>query len=164
MSPYEYGEAESLVDFKDRLSGVSSSVLGNEKSLGDEVPLLGTTGILVISTLSTTGEDVDEEVGPGRFRSMVRPGGIVGVESLDELALLPVEANPPGRLGSSEIVFFRPLLVVPGTLGPVAEDVYLMISVSDGRRSESKAVVAGDEVDVFVADGEEGLAGREKPL
>ena len=36
--------------------------------------------------------------------------------------------------GSSEIVFFRPLFVVPGTLGPVEDEVNLTISVSDGRR------------------------------
>lgn len=53
---------------------------------------------------------------------------------------------------------------MPGTLGPVAEEVYLMISVSDGRRSESNVEVVGVEVDVFVAAaGEEGLAGMGNP-
>lgn len=39
--------------------------------------------------------------------------------------------------GSKEIVFLRPRLVVPGTLGPADEDVYLMISVSEGNLKES---------------------------
>ncbi len=39
--------------------------------------------------------------------------------------------------GSKEMVFLRPRLVVPGTFGPVDDDVYLINSVSDGRRSDS---------------------------
>lgn len=37
--------------------------------------------------------------------------------------------------GSSEMVFFRPRFVLPGTFGPTIEDVYFMISVSGGRRT-----------------------------
>lgn len=34
--------------------------------------------------------------------------------------------------GSRDIVFLRPRFVVPGTLGPTIDDVYLIISVSGG--------------------------------
>lgn len=37
--------------------------------------------------------------------------------------------------GSNEIVFFRPRLVVPGIFGPTIDEVYLMISVSGGKRT-----------------------------
>lgn len=37
--------------------------------------------------------------------------------------------------GSNEIVFFLPRFVVPGTLGPIILEVYLMISVSGGSRT-----------------------------
>lgn len=37
--------------------------------------------------------------------------------------------------GSSEIVFLRPRFVVPGILGPTMDEVYLMISVSGGKRT-----------------------------
>lgn len=44
--------------------------------------------------------------------------------------------------GSREIVFLRPLLVVPGILGPTMDDVYLIISVSGGRRTPPR-ILAG---------------------
>lgn len=37
--------------------------------------------------------------------------------------------------GSSDMVFFRPLFVVPGILGPTIDEVYLIISVSGGKRT-----------------------------
>lgn len=37
--------------------------------------------------------------------------------------------------GSSEIVFFLPRFVVPGTFGPIMEEVYFIISVSGGNRT-----------------------------
>lgn len=40
--------------------------------------------------------------------------------------------------GSNEIVFLRPLFVVPGILGPTIEDVYLIISVSGGNLTPPK--------------------------
>lgn len=40
--------------------------------------------------------------------------------------------------GSNEIVFFRPRLVVPGILGPTIDEVYLMISVSGGKRTPNR--------------------------
>ncbi len=68
---------------------------------------------------------------------------MLGVDSLDELEstlLAKLEsACETGTAGSSEMVFLRPRLDVPGTLGPVDEDVYLMISVSEGRRRLSKS-------------------------
>lgn len=39
--------------------------------------------------------------------------------------------------GSNEIVFFRPRFVVPGIFGPTIDDVYLIISVSGGKRTPS---------------------------
>lgn len=36
------------------------------------------------------------------------------------------------------MVFFLPRFVVPGILGPTMDDVYLMISVSGGRRTPPK--------------------------
>lgn len=39
--------------------------------------------------------------------------------------------------GSSDIVFFLPRLVVPGFFGPTIDDVYLIISVSGGKRTPS---------------------------
>jgi hypothetical protein len=44
--------------------------------------------------------------------------------------------------GSREMVFLRPLLVVPGILGPTMDDVYLIISVSGGRRTPPR-ILAG---------------------
>jgi hypothetical protein len=44
--------------------------------------------------------------------------------------------------GSREMVFFLPLLVVPGILGPTMDEVYLMISVSGGRRTPPR-ILAG---------------------
>lgn len=117
----------------------SSSWLNLDKKspLGVLRPLLDPTGIFVISTLSTglmglgvprsESTDLREDF----LRSMVKPGGRVGVDPLDE----PPELAFPA--GSKDIVFFRPRFVVPGTLGPVAEDVYLIISVSDGSRKDS---------------------------
>ena len=59
----------------------------------------------------------------------------------------PAAKSPPAAVaagdGSSEMVFLRPRLVVPGTFGPVDDDVYLMISVSDGRRSDSNSRADG---------------------
>lgn len=37
--------------------------------------------------------------------------------------------------GSSEIVFFLPRFVVPGTFGPIIDEVYFIISVSGGNRT-----------------------------
>lgn len=54
---------------------------------------------------------------------------------------IPVElcVGTTERLGGSkEIVFLRPLLVVPGTFGPMIDEVYLMISVSGGSRTPPK--------------------------
>ena len=56
-------------------------------------------------------------------------------------------------VGSREIVFLRPRLVVPGTFGPVDDEVYLMISVSDGRRRESSTLEEEDAAGVTGADG-----------
>lgn len=59
------------------------------------------------------------------------------------------------------MVFFRPRFVVPGTLGPVELDVYLMISVSEGSFSVSsmegeavalEEVAAGEDVLELLAD------------
>lgn len=44
-------------------------------------------------------------------------------------------AEPSNAFCSKEIVFLRPRFVVPGTFGPTIDDVYLMISVSGGRRT-----------------------------
>lgn len=38
---------------------------------------------------------------------------------------------------SSDMVFLRPREVVPGILGPTMDEVYLMISVSGGKRTPS---------------------------
>lgn len=43
--------------------------------------------------------------------------------------------------GSNEMVFFRPRLVVPGTLGPIIDEVYLIISVSGGSRTPPRIPV-----------------------
>lgn len=40
--------------------------------------------------------------------------------------------------GSKDMVFLRPLLVVPGTLGPTIDDVYFIISVSGGNLTPPK--------------------------
>lgn len=40
--------------------------------------------------------------------------------------------------GSKEMVFLRPLFVVPGILGPTIEEVYLIISVSGGNLTPPK--------------------------
>lgn len=37
--------------------------------------------------------------------------------------------------GSKDMVFLRPRFVVPGILGPTIDEVYLMISVSGGKRT-----------------------------
>lgn len=49
-----------------------------------------------------------------------------------EVAMLGVTLTEGG---SREMVFLRPRFVVPGTLGPTMDDVYLMISVSGGSRT-----------------------------
>lgn len=47
--------------------------------------------------------------------------------SLDELEILAAKLaySEALRLGSNEMVFLRPRLLVPGALDPVADDVYL---------------------------------------
>lgn len=50
----------------------------------------------------------------------------------------PPAATTDTQGGSREMVFFRPRLVVPGIFGPTMEEVYLMISVSGGRRTPPK--------------------------
>lgn len=55
--------------------------------------------------------------------------------------LTPILDNPckvaKSGFGSSDIVFFLPRLVVPGFFGPTIDDVYLIISVSGGKRTPS---------------------------
>lgn len=56
--------------------------------------------------------------------------------------LTPIPALSPWSVanngfGSNEMVFLRPRFVVPGIFGPTIDDVYLMISVSGGRRTPS---------------------------
>jgi len=61
--------------------------------------------------------------------------------------------------GSSEMVFFRPRLQFPGVREPETEDVYLMISVSDGSfRFSNDAGLDdfGGGVDVVLDFGEGG--------
>lgn len=41
------------------------------------------------------------------------------------------------ELSSNEMVFLRPRPVPPDALGPTMEEVYLMISVSGGKRTPS---------------------------
>ena len=83
---------------------------------------------------------------------------MVGVDPLDEvtdalpLAPFPAKSAVRGE-GSREIVFLRPLLVVPGTLGPVEDEVYLMISVSIGKRRESSMELLCQEMIVIKRSG-----------
>ena len=125
----------------------SSVDLGMTKSLGATTEPLA--GILVISTRSTMSplrEDFRPPLLPPLpplavfFRSMVSPGGMAGCTEVEEEAPPDAAAASTAATagdGSSEMVFLRPRLVVPGTLGPVDDDVYLMISVSEGSRRES---------------------------
>ena len=134
----------------------SSVDLGMTKvSLGwaeTEEPL---AGILVISTRSTPSPLREDFLPPKPppllpplpplavfFRSMVSPGGNAVEEAAPPPAAAAAVAASTAATagdGSSEMVFLRPRFVVPGTLGPVDDDVYLMISVSEGSRRESPA-------------------------
>lgn len=49
-------------------------------------------------------------------------------------ALSPCNVANSG-FGSNDMVFLRPRFVVPGIFGPTIDDVYLMISVSGGKRT-----------------------------
>lgn len=54
-----------------------------------------------------------------------------------EVAMLGVTLTEGG---SREMVFLRPRFVVPGTLGPTMDEVYLMISVSGGSRTPPRTL------------------------
>lgn len=149
---------DERLDAPDKPDTLPSSLTFEPNSLTNGLFL--PPGTLVISTLSTTlGDGMrDESVSnrlPGRFLSIVRPvvrmrivvttlhnifralqcvpAGMVGVRSADFL----LEVEDTFVLVSREMVFLRPRFVVPGTFGPVDEDVYLIISVSDGSRNVS---------------------------
>ena len=135
----------------------SSVDLGMTKSLGAAAAAEPLAGILVISTRSTMSplrEDFLPPLLPPLpplavfFRSMVSPGGMAGCTAGEEeppaAAAVAASTAATAGDGSSEMVFLRPRFVVPGTLGPVEDDVYLMISVSEGSRRESAVVGAAD--------------------
>ena len=158
------GAADEDDVLSDRLSGASDDDVDkvfDENSRCCETPFdadVG-TGTFVISTLSTTGEAIrwrPESDFPGFFRSIVNPAGMFGGEIPDW--------KPPNRLaiefsvGSSEMVFFLPRLQLPGFRDPETEDVYLMISVSDGSFRFSKDAGLADfggGVDVVLDFGED---------
>ena len=62
-----------------------------------------------------------------KYLPIVKPEGIGGVVSLDELEILAAKLaySEALRLGSNEMVFLRPRLLVPGSLDPVVELVNL---------------------------------------
>ena len=137
------------VGLVDRLRGLSPVAVvageldfGNEKSLGT-LPLVNEeefpAGIFVISTRSIISElSVEGFLLPDALRlSIVNPAGKVGVDPLEFDPGEGVWLADAALLGSKDMVFFLPRLVVPGTFGPVEEEVYLMSSVSEGSFKES---------------------------
>lgn len=65
-------------------------------------------------------------------------------------ALKPKPCNPAKNgLGSNDIVFLRPRLVVPGTFGPTIDDVYFIISVSGGKRTPRREDGSLQKINIY---------------